>query len=312
MIDNLVLNCSPLQPRDDNEEQATFRAARNRLWKKWSDLGMLSYKLVWSKHTDANKVSMCREAMAELGWSANLFDTCMEDHVASRRRKIKLKRQRSREADSDEDSGREVISIADSSEDSPSKTPKKRKVKREPESPPAAADEDADGDNIRHYGNRARVSLLDAEGRAMAHGVILDNEPKIPDDADGMEFDHPWTSSHEELPNCRVGSFKQVKLVAIVRSLHFLPLFGFICALDKLYSVLCRGWGPTSLDDDTVFNSEWKALKKAERTLSKLESATAENEEGYMIWHDMIVPRKGPQKQQKLATKSIRQKKKRR
>ena len=152
-------------------------------------------------------------------------------HVASQRRKIKLKRQRSR--DSDEDSEREVISI-DSSDDSPSKTPKKCKVKREADndkSPPAPADEDADGDKIRHYGSRARVSLVDAEGRAMAHGVVLDDEPKIPDDESGLEYDHPWTAAHEELPNCRVGSFKQVKLVAIVRSLHFLSFFGFICAL---------------------------------------------------------------------------------
>ena len=51
----------------------------------------------------------------------------------------------------------------------------------------------------------------------MAHGVIIDDEPKIPQNAEDLaDCDH-WTKAHGELPECPTGAFKQVKLVAVCR-----------------------------------------------------------------------------------------------
>lgn len=75
--------------------------------------------------------------------------------------------------------------------------------------------------------------------------------------------------------------------------------------------VLCRGWGPTTLDEDTVYTSDWEALKKKQRSLGSLINDISRNEDGYMIYHNMIVPRKPPAKN-KRSTKSSDQSSKRR
>ena len=191
-----------MQPRDDNKQQAAFREQRNALWKKWHKLGMLDYKRVWSAHAADNKIAMCKEAMHAVGWSASVFDTRMEDHVASTRRKIKRARERRRSqggASSDDPEG-EVHRVDLTG------------------SGGAAGAVEADDAKVASYSPKARISLVDGENRAMAHGVILDDEPEIPDDGlhESME-DSDWTKHHSELPECSVGSFKQVRLVGLVR-----------------------------------------------------------------------------------------------
>ena len=52
-----------------------------------------------------------------------------------------------------------------------------------------------------------------------------------------------------------------------------------------------RGWGNTTLEPDTVFGPAWQALPTKARSLGHLEKAPF-NEDGYMVWHTMIVPRK--------------------
>ena len=78
----------------------------------------------------------------------------------------------------------------------------------------AAGDAGQEG-AVVSYASKARISLIDEENRAMAHGIILDDEPAIPDS--GEEISVPWTSAHEGLADCSHKSFKLVKLSGVVR-----------------------------------------------------------------------------------------------
>ena len=180
--------CRPMQPRDDSEDQQKFREARNALIAKWIEKGMLQYSLVWSRHSNDNKIAMCTEAMDTIGWSVFMFDGRMEDHVAAMRNKIKrrkLKRRQSSEYSSDED-GSTTASC---------QTPAKKKPEPD-KSPEEQPDKES---KIKNYATRARVSLIDAKDRVMAHGVITDDEPSIPQNEDDLAANDRWTKAHSEL-----------------------------------------------------------------------------------------------------------------
>ena len=83
--------CSPLQRHKETAEETTYRKTRDECINRWCKLGLLSFKRVWSKHRDEDKVSMCREAVEKLNWSVPAFDTRMEDWVSNQRRKNKKK-----------------------------------------------------------------------------------------------------------------------------------------------------------------------------------------------------------------------------
>ena len=200
-----------MQPRDDNEQQATFREKRNVLWKKWAKAGMLNYKLVWSAHDPDNKIAMCREAMTNIGWSVSVYDTRMEDHVATVRRRNKLKRQRKRMR-GDASSGESGAEDSGASTRTPKKLPCKadRAEAQEPPTP--------DDSKIASYPPKARISLVDADQVPMAHGTIVDDEPEIPeDDTEECMDGNKWTKFHKDLPDCSTGSFKRVRISSLVR-----------------------------------------------------------------------------------------------
>jgi len=195
-----------MQPRDDSELQREFRENRNQLIAKWLDKGMLQYTLVWSQHTDNNKIAMCTEAMDIIEWSVFVFDTRMEDHVATMRRKIKQrKNRRQRNASSD---------YSDSSTTS-NHTPSKKKRSRQANTPQKELD--IPEVVVTPFASRARVSLIDDRRQVMAHGVIMDDEPRIPQNAGDLDKHDNWTQAHGELPECPTGTFKQVKIIAVCR-----------------------------------------------------------------------------------------------
>ena len=53
-----------------------------------------------------------------------------------------------------------------------------------------------------------------------------------------------------------------------------------------------RGWSETRLDADTCFNPDWGYIPNNHRTLGAMLKDASDNENGSMLWHDMIVPRK--------------------
>ena len=74
----------------------------------------------------------------------------------------------------------------------------------------------------------------------------------------------------------------------------FFLCFLFLFFSARLVLFVCRGWGPTTLDEDTVYDVEWSPLGK-KRKLSDL-MQHQDRERGFYFWHDMVHPRKGPQK----------------
>lgn len=193
---------------------------------------MLDYKKVWSAHKKDNKIAMCTEAMDGVGWSASVFDTRMEDHVASTRRKHKLRKRKQKHAKSSDD---------DSSGDDAEYTPKKKQrldTPRETKSPAqTSTPDDKDSDvKVRSYEHRARISLIDAENTPMAHGVIIDDEPPIPNSESDLSGHATWTKHHTELPECNTGTFKKLKIVAIIRCVLF--FFSYYYVL-KPYLCVC-------------------------------------------------------------------------
>ena len=187
--------------------------------------------------------------MEQLQWSVVKFDSRMEDYIGNQRRKRK-KRQRKQDEDAQEerDGGAEGDAVDLTGGGSAASKPKAQP-------------------RVRSYATGARISLKDQEGRAMAHGIVIDDEPALPDE-DDIETD-------EDLKHCSVGDFKRIKLVRVV-----------------------KGWGPTPLEKDTVYTSDWQLLgKQAARTLGALLGLNEEDTggrdelEGFMCWHECIIPR---------------------
>ena len=46
------------------------------------------------------------------------------------------------------------------------------------------------------------------------------------------------------------------------------------------------------MEPDTVFGPTWQALTSKKRELGAMEKADCNEEDGYMVWHTMIAPRK--------------------
>jgi hypothetical protein len=120
------------------------------------------------------------------------------------------------------------------------------------------------------------VSIGGGEGKPMAHGSILDDQP------DTSEHDHIM---HYGVPGC----WKKVTLSSVV-----------------------RGWGDVLLDYDVVFAHNCRKLKKDQRTIEALgKIGNGGKGTAIVIWHEYVVPKKvnggqimrQPQLQLKTSTK---------
>jgi hypothetical protein len=100
------------------------------------------------------------------------------------------------------------------------------------------------------------ISIVDNNGTAMAHGVLLDDEPTV--------------SGQDLCGEFAVGHFKLIQLRALV-----------------------RGWGHTTLQRDEVFDFECQPFNAKHRKLQELMAVGEGNDgdEGIYIWHGYVKPR---------------------
>ena len=78
------------------------------------------------------------------------------------------------------------------------------------------------------------------------------------------------------------------------RSLQVTFIFDFpyFCFIYVAFRVcVFRGWSNTTVDGDTCFSPDWTYMPNIRRTLGALVKDDEDNENGFMLWHDMIVPR---------------------
>jgi len=99
-------------------------------------------------------------AQEKLGWSVISFDNRMATYCQHYARKKKRRRERSGES-SEEDTTNET------KQGTPAKSPAK------------------EDDGFRRFRPNAKVSIVDKNGKPLAHAVILDDEPEITDDIAG-------------------------------------------------------------------------------------------------------------------------------
>ena len=62
------------------------------------------------------------------------------------------------------------------------------------------------------------------------------------------------------------------------------------------------------VDGDTCFSSDWTYMSNVRRTLAALVKDADDNDIGYMLWHDMIVPRRNLSQQKKSVKAKKKQK----
>ena len=101
------------------------------------------------------------------------------------------------------------------------------------------------------------VSIVGGEGKPMAHGSILDDQPD--------------TSFHNHIMQYGVpGCWKKVTLSSVV-----------------------RGWGDVLLDHDVVFAHNCRKLKEAQRTIAALgKIGNSGKGAAIIIWHEYVMPKK--------------------
>ena len=56
-------------------EEERYVILRDKLYASWTQRGLLDVNKYWSKHSDADKITMCLEAHDELEWAVLEFDT---------------------------------------------------------------------------------------------------------------------------------------------------------------------------------------------------------------------------------------------
>ena len=185
-----------MRSSDDTTEQASYRHLRNKIIQDWRDSGLLNPKVFWSKHLQANKISMCRQAMDELKWSVYKFDQRMEDWISHARRKMKKNRKKLREEAENDSTG----SVGERSDDD---NDGDRRGKE------ADGNDDMD---IVSFRTGDRVSVIDAEGTPMMHATIEDDEPPLPD----MNHISQMNEKHHYLKMAGDGAYKHIIPIASV------------------------------------------------------------------------------------------------
>ena len=200
-----------MRPEEDSPEQKVYRELRGKLLAGWQEAGMLDAHRVWSKHDGKHKAAMCREAMEKLKWSVHRFDQRMEDWISHARRKSrnlkkrqqKKKKKKKRKRKRDDSSSSDSDSDSDSSDSGEDKKLKAKKSEKETSEP---------GPAPQSFNNGDHVSLVDDEGRQMCHGIMIDDEVKIP--TTGMA---KYGEVHESVDECGTGDYKTVKIMGVCK-----------------------------------------------------------------------------------------------
>jgi hypothetical protein len=132
--------------------------------------------------------------------------------------------------------------------------------------PPRRANEQNDeSPRPRFYRTNDQISFLGHGDEVMAHGSILDGEPDTSHSSEMLQYEHS-------------GYWKYVDITSVA-----------------------RGWGATALASDAVYNEHCTSLgKDKHRTLAALEKR---GDDGFMIWHEYVVPRVRPKKGAKFDEK---------
>jgi hypothetical protein len=177
--------------------------------------------------------TQCVESNRVLGWSYMRFDQRMQEENNNTRRKKRKWYKVYSDEDEDDDTpqGAELSTDGATSSSSP-----------------------------QHFMAGAPITIVDADGIAMAHGNMVDDEPEV---------------SHQ--PSCAKydsGTFKLIKLNSVV-----------------------RGCGTTILRVDEVFDGECMPYaREKKRRLDHLlnapnEHVDSEARDGFYIWHEYVKPR---------------------
>jgi hypothetical protein len=116
------------------------------------------------------------------------------------------------------------------------------------------------------FSNGAPMSIVGSDGCAMAHCVMLDDEP----DTESQE-------AMTQFEECGTGYWKLIRI-----------------------STVCRGWAGTVLPPDAVFDRELDALPVSHRSLGALCQKFKDNGDGggFHIWHEYCVRRLLPGKKE--------------
>ena len=192
------------------------------------------------------------------------FDKKMEAHCVNTRTKLR-KQQLKREQEDTMELLRRI--------QSGSKKHKKRRARAHTSSEEEDNDTDSDKEMVhsKSFENGAQISLVDGQGIAFAHGVIVDDEPSTDE----------LTRLHgtEEIQFV-VGHWKEVSIRSLV-----------------------HGWNAHRLESDMVYTNEGENIGSKHRKVGELKHLTS-----FIIWHEYVKPRVRAIKQSR-ASKASRRKK---
>lgn len=139
-----------------------------------------------------------KEAKDVLGWSVLTFNNRMVDYTGHVRRKRAKRLKAGKNLDTDDDEDHK-----DKDTDEDDKHDKH--------------DSETEGDNADSYRPQAKISILDGDGEVVAHGYVIDDEPKVTSDI--AEMFHIATTN--------VGWYKHIALESICRYTFSFCLFHF-------------------------------------------------------------------------------------
>ena len=159
-------------------EQRAFTKKRDGVFHAFMTSGLLPKNTTWGGIASDRKIAMCKQAQAELGWSVVRFNNRMQDHIANCRRKLNKRRRRGAHTDSDR-----------TASDNESETKGSR------------------NDDFPSFRTHAKISIVGQHGNALAHGFIIDDQPKITAEA---------ATAFKITTNC-LGQFKHIGLESIVK-----------------------------------------------------------------------------------------------